>query len=189
MPTRSLLNGKGVLRLQQAEWGSRSYAATGVQDYVLQSARELGVQTNIFAPLELSPPAIQPTTEFDRLMQLVTAKRRVMEHLIALRRDQGHTAASEALSNDEGLKLMTEIRALTDEMEGNEIACSSAPGGEPIQPRGQAWRFSRHSAALGLTLATSWFAHGMRSDGAGERAGAYASLHSRNLIETSLIRW
>jgi len=48
----------GCSGLQQAEWGSRSYAATAFRIMSSSSARELGVQTNIFAPLELSPPAI-----------------------------------------------------------------------------------------------------------------------------------
>ncbi len=180
----------GCSGLQQAEWGSRSYAATGVQDYVLQFSAGIGrADEHLRAARIVTAGNPSQQQNFDRLMQLVTAKRRVMEHLIALRRDQGHTAASEALSNDEGLKLMTEIRALTDEMEGNENSLLEV---RQAASRSQAKRAGLAILlgtvlALGLTLATSWFAHGdaIRWRRAKEPVHN-ASLHSRNLIETSL---
>jgi PAS domain S-box-containing protein len=176
--------------LQQAEWGTQSYASTGVQDYVIQFSTGIGrADEHLRAARMVTADDPSQQQNFDRLMQLVSTKRRVMEHLIALRRDQGHTAASEALSNDEGLKLMTEIRALTDEMEGEENSLLEA---RQAASRSQAKRADLAILfgtvlALSLTLATSWVAHrdAIRWCRA-EEPVQNGSLHSRSLIETSL---
>jgi PAS domain S-box-containing protein len=176
--------------LQQADSGIRGYAATGVQEYVIQFRTGIGSADEHLRAARIVT-AYNPSQQqnFDRLMQLVTAKRRVMEHLIALRRDPGHTAASEELSNNEGRKLMTDIRALTDEMEGKENSLLEA---RQAASRSQAKRADLAILfgtllALGLMFATSWLAH----RDAIKRRQAEASvqnglLHSRSLIETSL---
>lgn len=176
--------------LQLAEWSARSYAATGVQDYVNQFSTGMGQAEEHLRTARIvaaGDPGQQQN--FDRLMRLVSAKRRVMEHLIALRRDQGDPAASEALSNDEDLQLMTQIRALTDEMEGKENSRLEA---RQAASRSQAKRADLAilfgtGLAVGLTLATSWIAHRDAIEWRrGEEPVHNASLHSRSLIETSL---
>jgi PAS domain S-box-containing protein len=176
--------------LQQAEWGSRSYAATGVQDYLIQFSTGIGrADEHLRAARIVTADNPSQQQNFDRLMLLVSAKRRLMEHLIALRRDHGHTAASAALSNDEGPKSMTEIAALIDEMEGTEnslLKAHQAVSRSQAKKAGLAILFGA-VLALGLTLAASWIAHGDAIERRqSEVLGQNALLHSRNLIETSL---
>jgi len=176
--------------LQQAEWGSRSYAATGVEDYLIQFSTGIGrADEYLRAARILTAGNSSEQQNVDRLMGLVSAKRRVMEHLIALRRDQGQTAASEALSNEESPRLMTEIRALIDEMEGTEnslLEARQAVSRSRAKKAGLAILFGT-VLALGLALAATWTAPG---DAIKRRQPEVpmqnASLHSRSLIETSL---
>jgi len=176
--------------LQQAERGSRSYATTGVQDYLIQFSTGIGrADEHVRAARTVTAGNPGQQQDFDRLMQLVSAKRRLMEHLIALRRDQGQTAASAALSNDEGPKLMTEIRALIGEMEGTEnslLEARQAVSRSQAKKAGLAILFGT-VLALGLTLAASWIAHGDAiKRRQSEVPGQNALLHSRSLIEASL---
>jgi PAS domain S-box-containing protein len=176
--------------LQQTEWGSRSYAPTGVQDYLIQFSTGIRrADEHLRAARIVTADNPSQQQNFDRLMLLVSAKRRLMEHLITLRRDQGQTAASEALSNDEGPKSMTEIAALIGEMEGTENSLLEA---RRAVSRSQAKKaglaiLSGAVLALGLTLAASWLAHRdavkPRQTEVSVQSGL---LHSRSLIETSL---
>ncbi len=176
--------------LQLAEWGARSYVATGVQDYVIRSSKGMGrADEHLRAARMIAAGNPSRQQNFDRLVQLVSAQRRAMERLIALRRDQGDAAASAAPRNDEGLQLMAEIRALTDEMEGKENSWLEA---RQAASRSQAKRADLTILfgtvlALGFTIAASWMVH--RDAIAWRRAEEpvhNASLHSRSLIETSL---
>jgi PAS domain S-box-containing protein len=175
--------------LQQAESGTRGYVATGVQDYV--DLLDQGVERadrHLLASRTLIADSSQQQ-KLNRLVELAAQKRKVMENLVALRREQGFAAASEELSRGEGLRLMREIRALTDDMEEDQNGL--------LELRQAAIRAEARSAwlaillgtilALSLTLVAGWIAHrDANKRRQSEELVRRASLHSRSLIEASL---
>lgn len=113
--------------LQRAESGTRGYAATGQEEY--RSQQEAGIadsKDHLRALRSLIAEDSQQQPNLYRLAFLAGRKVAMMQHLVALRRDQGFAAASQELRKGEGLRLMNEIRALVDAMQAEESGLLAA---------------------------------------------------------------
>jgi PAS domain S-box-containing protein len=102
--------------VRRAESGTRGYVATGQEEYlsllgggIADSAQRLRTLRSLIADA-------QQKRNLEGLTLLIERKTAVMQHLVALRRDQGFAAASEELRKGEGLRLMNEIRGQVDAM-------------------------------------------------------------------------
>jgi PAS domain S-box-containing protein len=176
--------------LQQAESGTRGYVATGVEEYVALYREGVGrADKHLRAVRTLTADDATQQQNLARLVELAAAKRKVMENLVALRREQGFAAASEELRKGEGLRLMTSIQALTDAMEGRENDLLIVRQAASRSAARKAWLAILLGTilALSFTLGASWTAHRDASKrGRAEELVRKASLYSRNLLEASL---
>jgi PAS domain S-box-containing protein len=104
--------------LQLAESVTRGFVATGQQDYLAQQAAGIADSRSHLRNLQrLVADNPQQERNLDSLTRLAERKASQLQRLTELRRDRGFAEASQQLRGDEGLRLMTEVRAQADAME------------------------------------------------------------------------
>lgn len=176
--------------LQRAESGMRGYVATGQEPYLRLQGVGIADSAQHFRTLRsLAADNPRQQRNLDRLALLIGRKTTQILQLAALRRDQGFAAARRELRSEEGLRLMNEIRTLTDAMEAEEQGLLEArqAAGRTGARRTKAVSILGTLLALTFALAAGWIT---RHDALGrrraEQALRRASAYNRSLIEASL---
>ncbi len=172
--------------LQQAESGTRGYVATGQQDYFQQQESGIADARDHFRSVQtLIADNPQQERNLDRLALLNERKTAVMQNLVALRRDQGFAEASQHLSDEEGLRLMREVRAQVDLMKAAESALLRV---RQAASRRRA-RVADALTALGTLLAVAFVlaAAGIGRRDARQRQLAQQALQAANAYNRSLL--
>lgn len=114
----------GILSsLKDAETGQRGYLITGVDAYLAPyTAAQTDVQTHIDAVRKLTSDNAAQQGRIGDLEPLVAAKFAEMQETIDVRDDDGFEAAQAIVVSDKGKVVMDQIRALLDEIRGDEEA-------------------------------------------------------------------
>jgi CHASE3 domain sensor protein len=176
--------------LQRAESGMRGYVATGQEQYLTLQGRGVADSAQHFRVLRsLTADNPRQQRNLDRLALLIGRKTTHILQVAALRRDQGFAAAGRELRNGKGLRLMNEIRTLTDAMEAEEQGLLEArqAAGRTGARRTNAVSILGTLLALTFALAAGWITRRdalqrRRAEEALRRASAY----NRSLLEASL---
>ncbi len=108
--------------LQDAETGQRGYIITGEERYLepyRSAAGNIASEIHSLRTLTAGNPERRP--QIDRLQKLIREKFAELDETIDLRKDKGFRAALEVVRTDKGKEVMDELRALTREIETEEM--------------------------------------------------------------------
>jgi PAS domain S-box-containing protein len=176
--------------VQRAESGTRGFIAVDQEEYtsmLTDGTARANVHLRSLRRLVVDNPT--QLQNLDRFIELVSAKQRVMENLVILRREAGHDIATAELAKGEGLRIMNQIRELADAMEQHErglLAARESSTRSDIRSAGIGIGLGT-ALAVALMLGTSWFAY--REEirrRQSEEMLRKAALYSRSLLEASL---